>query len=93
MARVSWIVLVALAAIAAGTSGCFQPKYTDGSLQCSAAGECPKGLSCFDGRCYHGNPAGDLGGGGGGDGPDMTSTLPVCVFGTNAYGDACRFGP
>lgn len=95
MSHMRLILLVGLVAIAAGSSGCFQPKYTDGSLQCSPAGECPRGLTCIEGRCYKGTPAPDLGGGAdmSDEQPDMTSTLPMCVIGTSKFGDACRFGP
>ena len=89
--RMRIILLLALAAIATGASGCFSPNYTDRSLQCSPAGDCPRGYMCVDGRCYSGTPpAPDMS-----EGPDMAPnfSLPICKLGSNNYGDACRFGP
>jgi len=92
-----FIVLVAIL----GLSSCYQPSYTNGGLQCGPAGDCPRGFTCVQNRCYREGEGLDLSSVVSSDmsvsdlsvGPDMMSTLPICVFGTNKYGDACRFGP
>ena len=83
--RASTLLRGALLAWTVAAAGCFSPSYTEGGLRCGPAGECPTGYACHDDHCYKGAPPPDMAG--------DTTTRPICVIGSNAYGDACRFGP
>ncbi len=60
----SWAALLAVAA-----SGCFDPTFPDAKIACQTTRDCPSGLFCSSGLCYHpgaGGAASDEPGGPGG---------------------------
>ncbi len=61
--------LLAGAALAMSTAGCFDPVFPNGQITCTTHSDCPAGFFCGDGRCYKpgadGSPPESTGGGGG----------------------------
>jgi hypothetical protein len=61
--------LLAGAALAIATAGCFDPVFPNGKITCTINTDCPSGFFCGEGRCYQpgadGSPPESTGGGGG----------------------------
>jgi hypothetical protein len=46
-------ILVSLATLALAAGGCFDPTFPDGKIACKVSADCPSGLACNAGLCFH----------------------------------------